>query len=179
MFYGYNGSIKHLVDGKEYTDTDVLDLSWIDASSCTNISWIAGYSNVTTINAAIKNMNKIESADYMFGVYATHRNKYYNSVTTVNLGSNFDLSSVINDSSNVFGCMTKLTTITGTFKWTTVSDLDVRYSPLTAESAMVLINGLPEIEDTHILYLKASTFNLLTDEQKAVATSKGWTITKV
>ena len=53
-------------------------------------------------------------------------------------------------------------------------------SRLTAESAMVIINGLAEVNSssTATLTLHASAYNRLTPEQIAVATSKGWRVVK-
>lgn len=41
---------------------------------------------------------------------------------------------------------------------------------------MVLINGLANVTTAKTITFKTSTYNTLTEEQKAVATSKGWTI---
>lgn len=53
-------------------------------------------------------------------------------------------------------------------------------SRLTAESAMVIINGLAEVNSSSAatLTLHASAYNRLTPEQVAVATSKGWRVVK-
>ena len=51
-------------------------------------------------------------------------------------------------------------------------------SRLTAESAMVIINGLAEVSTAQTLTLHASAYNRLTPEQIAVATSKGWRVVK-
>ena len=53
-------------------------------------------------------------------------------------------------------------------------------SRLTAESAMVIINGLAEVNSSSAatLTLHASAYNRLTPEQIAVATSKGWRVVK-
>lgn len=51
---------------------------------------------------------------------------------------------------------------------------------LTVESAMVIINGLAEVNSSSAatLTLHASAYNRLTPEQIAVATSKGWRVVK-
>lgn len=51
-------------------------------------------------------------------------------------------------------------------------------SRLTAESAMVIINGLAEVSTAQTLTLHSSAYNRLTPEQIAVATSKGWRVVK-
>lgn len=75
-----------------------------------------------------------------------------------------------------FGC-TSLTVIRGEINGIS-SDLDLSYSPLTNDSVMVVINGLAVVEETRILQLKEETYNSLTEEQIAVATSKGWTVVR-
>lgn len=55
---------------------------------------------------------------------------------------------------------------------------NLSYSPLTADSAMVFINGLEEVTETKTLSLKDTTYDSLTEEQIAIATSKGWTVTR-
>lgn len=55
-------------------------------------------------------------------------------------------------------------------------DLSVGSSPLTNDSAMVLINGLIETSEAKSFTFSAATYDTLTDEQIAVATAKGWTL---
>lgn len=75
-----------------------------------------------------------------------------------------------------YGC-TSLTDVSGKV-YGIRFDLDLSFSPLTNDSAMVFINGLEEVEETKILQFKAETYDSLTEEQIAVATSKGWTLTR-
>lgn len=58
----------------------------------------------------------------------------------------------------------------------TISEsVNFAYSPLTHDSALVLINAL-DAENPGTLTLSTETYATLTDEDKAIATSKGWTI---
>ena len=50
-------------------------------------------------------------------------------------------------------------------------------SPLTRESALSVINGLMNVTEARTCKFKSTTYNLLTPEDIALATSKGWTIT--
>lgn len=55
--------------------------------------------------------------------------------------------------------------------------IDLSYSPyLTNDSVMVLINGMVEVEKPQTLTLHSNVKSQLTEEQIAIATSKGWTI---
>ena len=56
--------------------------------------------------------------------------------------------------------------------------LNLSDCPLTAASAMVFINGLATVTTTRTLKLSATTYDSLTNEQIAIATSKGWTVTR-
>lgn len=82
------------------------------------------------------------------------------------------------DAGNMFHACNALTTFTGEVRNLKLS-LDLGSSPLTAESAMVFINGLAEVETAQTLRLKSTTYEQLTPEQIAVATAKGWTVVSV
>lgn len=81
------------------------------------------------------------------------------------------------DLDNLFYDCTSLTDVDGRINGIKL-DLDLSYSPLTNDSAMTIINGLSDVEQTRILQLKAETYDSLSEEQIAVATSKGWTVTR-
>ena len=71
-----------------------------------------------------------------------------------------------------------LENVVGKFEGTKF-DLDLsNCRSLTAQSAMVFINGLATVTEKRTLALKASTYDSLTPEQIAIATSKGWTVTR-
>lgn len=92
----------------------------------------------------------------------------------------WDLSTVISYGS-VFTRCNKLTNITGAISGIR-NKLDVSASPLTNDSAMVLINGLDTstgsiYKPDKTIIFSSATYNTLSDEQKAIATNKGWTVT--
>lgn len=101
---------------------------------------------------------------------------FYYDIELIDLYLNFDVSSVykIDD---IFYNANKLTNVVGKFEGTKY-DLDLSYSPLTAASAMVFINGLATLTTTSTLKLSATTYDSLTAEQIAIATAKGWTVTR-
>ena len=74
-----------------------------------------------------------------------------------------------------FRSCTSLTTITGNpnFK---VSVSFVDCNRLTHDSLMVIINGLQTVTTTQTLTLGTTNLAKLTDEEKKVATDKGWTL---
>lgn len=50
-------------------------------------------------------------------------------------------------------------------------------APLTHESALSVLNGLAEVDTPQTVSFTKSAYNTLTEEEIALATSKGWTIT--
>lgn len=93
---------------------------------------------------------------------------------------NWDCSNVTN-MTDIFTGSTKLSSITGSISNIRVN-INLKSNPLDNDSAMVLINGLKDYTgtgSTRTITFRASTFSTLTDEQKAIATNKGWTIAKV
>ena len=100
---------------------------------------------------------------------------FYNS-ELVDLYINFDVSSV-QYFDNTFWPCPGLTNVVGKFEGAKL-DLDLSFSPLTAQSAMVFINGLATVTEQRTLSLNATTYDSLTPEQIAIATAKGWTVTR-
>ncbi len=86
----------------------------------------------------------------------------------------WDMSNVAYLSKAFFGC-TSLTEIVGPVYGISV-DLDLRYSPLTHDSAMVIINGLAQVPKKQTLIIHATTMASLSQEEKALAAAKGWTL---
>lgn len=90
---------------------------------------------------------------------------------------NWDCSNVTN-MTDIFTGSTKLSSITGTISNIRPS-INLGYNPLDNDSAMVIINGLMDYSGTgssRTIIFRASTYNILTDEQKAIASSKGWIV---
>lgn len=155
-----------------------LDLSWIDLSSAQSIQQMVwDCKNLQSLNAGMKNMGPHITNTKGFIVYS-------NNLTDLELGSNFDMSGsydmVLN---NYFDYedfnANNLTNVTGVLKYSTIFPKLIlsRASKLTRESLLVFINGLPESSTEKILQLHADAFARLQEEDIAIATSKGWTIT--
>ena len=75
----------------------------------------------------------------------------------------------------MFNPCPKLTTITGPITGISV-DIDLKYSPLTHDSAMVFLNGLNTVTGTKSIIFKSTTYETLTEAEIAAATAKGWTV---
>lgn len=99
-------------------------------------------------------------------------NECINLVTVINF--NFT-SSKQADYQDFYGCQ-KLENVIGSPSYN--NTVNLQYSPLDNASAMVFINGLAEVTTAKTITFKASTYDTLTPEQIAVATSKGWNVVR-
>ena len=144
-----------------------LDVSNFDTSKVTNmISMFLGTWNLTSLDLSSFNTSNVVDMQYMFD---------YDS-ELIDLYLNFDVRLNKNFTDIFFGC-NKLTNVVGKFEGTKY-DLDLSSCPLTAQSAMVFINGLATVTEKRTLALSRTTYDSLTKEQIAIATSKGWTVTR-
>ena len=75
----------------------------------------------------------------------------------------------------MFDACYALTTITGPITGISVN-IDLGSSPLTHDSAMVLMNGLNTVTGTKTITFKSTTYGTLTEAEIAAATAKGWTV---
>lgn len=81
--------------------------------------------------------------------------------------------------SDMFKNCTSLSTVGGSVSGIK-ADLDLSHCPLTAASAMVIINGLATVTaNSRTLKLKSSTYSSLTVAQRKIAATKGWTLVSV
>jgi surface protein len=145
-----------------------LDLGNFDTSAVTSMSGM--FNNcaaLTTLDLGNFDTSAVTDMSYMFNNCAA--------LTTLDLG-NFDTSAVTS-MSNMFNNCVALTTITGVISGIKIS-LSFSSSPLSRESALVIINGLADLtgETAQTLTLSSTTKVLLTDADKLIATNKNWTI---
>lgn len=66
-----------------------------------------------------------------------------------------------------------------TFEGLICTNIDFSYSPLTSQSILSIIEHLKDYSNnggTHTITFKADRETMLTDEQKALATNKGWSL---
>ena len=194
--------IYHIPDTSNVTDMKymftgcysltTLDLSNFNTAACANMSeMFNGCYRLTSLDVGNFNTAACTSMSGMF--YSC------SGLTSLDL-SNFDTSNVMNMENMFSGCnaltsldvsnfntaactsmsgmfdyCNKLTTVNGSFEGTKVN-LYIRSCPLTNASAMVFINGLANVTETKTLTLSQTTYDTLSEEQIAVATSKGWTV---
>ena len=143
-----------------------LDVSNFDTSSVTDmVHMFQGCSGLTSLDLSNFNTSSVTDMRDMFA--------YCYELTSLNL-SGWNLSKAT-DMSTMFWSCYKLTTITGPITGISVN-IDLGGSPLTHDSAMVLMNGLNTVTGTRTITFKSSTYETLTEAEIAAATAKGWTV---
>ena len=119
-------------------------------------------------------VSNVTNMGYMFAV-AHPKTTTLSALTTIKFGI-WDMVNVTKNN-GMFNNAVSLTNVTGSIK-NMKNSIDIHYSPLTNASAMVFINGLAEVSATRNITFKDSTYDTLSEEQIALATSKGWSVIK-
>ena len=182
MFYGCNNllSIPQLDTSKVrnmyymfYNCTKLTTIPQLDTSKVTDMGGMFnGCSDLTTIPQL--DTSNVTNISYMFQGCV-----YLRSIPLLDCSKVTSASSILNPS--YYGDQLNLTYMGG-FKNIKV-DFDIRKAPnLTVQSLMNVINNLYDFRangetTTRTLQLGTTNLNKLTDEQKAVATNKGWSLT--
>ena len=144
-----------------------LDLTNFDTSNVTQMGHMfSGCESLTSLDLTNFDTSKVTRLQYMF----------YNNGKLTDLYINFDVR-LNTYFGTIFRLCFSLKNVVGKFEGTKF-DLDLSHSPLTAASAMVFINGLATVTEKRTLALRATTYDSLTNEQIAIATAKGWTVTR-
>ena len=144
-----------------------IDLSSMDKSKVTDLgSMFARCSKLKTINLSSPNIYTVEKVGNMFGSCE--------SLETLNL-RNLDFSGV-KTYSLVFSRCNSLKTIIGPIFGIRGSFGFASCPLLTNESAMVIIEGLEEVEETKTIAFNKSTYNTITEEQIKIANDKNWNV---
>ncbi len=151
-----------------FTNYSTISLPPNCGRKATNLKYCFRYcSRLTTLNLPDGFGAKATDISYCF--YNCTR------LTTLNLPDGFGAKA--ENLKSTFSSCRALTTITGNPNFKV--SVDFSNCPLTTDSAMVIINGLQTVTTAQTLTLNATTLAALTDEQKAVATAKGWTLASV
>lgn len=143
-----------------------LDVSNFDTSKVTNMGGVFSFcSGLTSLDVSNFNTSKVTSMNGMFSSCS--------GLTSLNL-SGWNLSKVTGVD-NMFLYCSNLNTITGPITGIS-TNIDLGYSPLTHDSAMVFMNGLNTVTETETITFKSTTYETLTEAEIAAATAKGWTV---
>lgn len=154
MFYGCY-SLKS-VNLSNWNTDNVTDMGGM-FNNCYSLKTL----NLSNLNTT--NLNKIGDAFFQC-----------TSLQSLDL-SGWNMENVSNFTASFFSC-SELKDISGPI-YNIKVDLDLSYSPLTKESAEMIIDGLVDVGTTRTLKLKSGVST--SSEKIAEANAKGWTVTKV
>ena len=171
-----------------------LDLSSFDTSKVTDMSYMfydcerletLDLSNFDTINVKsarqmisfCPKLKTVDASNFDTRNLSDFNSMFCNCDELTTLYANIDFSKAYDDL-NLFYSDHLLTNIVGRFS-NIKQSFFIESSPnLTVDSLMVIINGLATVTEKRTLALSAKTYDSLTPEQIAIATSKGWTVTR-
>lgn len=150
-----------------YTGIVDLDISPITATTFRIDSMVQGASSGTTALRTVK----LPGASCTGIIRGFRRAR---GLTTIEIDGTLDVST-ISAFTNMFGDCTNLANIVGTITGIKYG-MTFADSPLTRNSALVILDGLDSSSPNHTIKFKASTYNLLTEDDIAIATDKGWSV---
>lgn len=181
MYDMFNQSI-YLKDIKLNIDTSkVTDMSFMFLG-CNGLETL-DLSNFNTINlksarqmiSFCDKLKTVDASNFDTRNLADFNSMFSNCDELTTLYANIDFSKAYTDLS-LFHSDYQLTNIVGRFS-NIKQSFFIESSPnLTVNSLMVIINGLATVTETRRLTLSRTSYDSLTNEQIAIATSKGWTV---
>ena len=183
-----------LFDGSQKIEN--IDVSKWDTSSATDMAWMFNRNNLKHLDVSNFNTSKVTTMYAMFSVSQ--------SLTQLDI-SNFDTSNVLDfrgafrywgnvcEELNISGLnLSKCTSMDLTFKSSRfkvircdglrlpnidMSNIGLNSSTeLTVDSIIGLLNALPQSDKGYSFQIGDVNIAKLSDEQKAIATNKGWTL---
>lgn len=173
-----------------------IDVSKWNTSSATYMSWMFNRNNLKSLDVSNFDTSKVTS---MFAMFSGSK-----SLTRLDV-SNFDTSNVLDfgrvfsywdyvcEELNISGLnLTKCTSMEGTFRGSDfkvircdglrLPNIDMSTigldtsTELTVDSIVGLLNALPQSDKGYSFQIGSGNIAKLSDEQKAIATNKGWTL---
>lgn len=174
---------------------NTIDVSKWDTSSATNMEWMFCRINVTHLDVSNFDTSNVTNMHAMF----------IGNSSLIQLDvSNFDTSNVLNINTmfanfdvckelNINGLnLARCTSMDNTFSYSNfkvircdglkfpdidMSKIGLNYSTaLTVDSIVGLLNALPQSDKGYSFQIGSNNIAKLSDEQKAIATDKGWTL---
>lgn len=146
-----------------------LDLSSFDTSKVTDMSGMFGWcSNIVSLDLSHFNTSQVTDMSGMFG--------WCGKLISLNI-SNWNMSKVTNVY-QMFDATSLIETIV--CDGLQLPDIDLSYisfnscPKLTVDSIVGLLNALPQTTHNYSFQIGQTNLNKLSEEQKAIATNKGW-----
>ena len=174
----------------------IIDLSKWNTSSATDMSWMFANAGVTTLDVSNFDTSNVTIMFAIFsGCHFLTRLDISNFDTSklLDIGRAFSYWNNVCEELNISGLnLTKCTSINHTFSGTIfkvirsdglrlpnidMSNIGLHYSTaLTVDSIVGLLNALPQSDKGYSFQIGSDNIAKLSDEQKAIATNKGWTL---
>lgn len=164
-------SFKDLFNAAEWSEMQYMNAAGWNVSNATDFSYMfADCSSLKNLDLSGWNIAAATTLENMFS--------YCYELESLDL-SGWDFRGLSNR--YTFRSCTSLANIKGPVTGIR-ADIDLGYSPLTHETAMVILNSLGPAKYAGTSYaaqlvFKQSTYNLLTPQELALATDKGWRVT--
>ena len=173
-----------------------IDVSKWNTSSAKNMSWMFTRNNLKSLDVSNFNTSKVTDMHAMFvGSQSLTRLDVSNFDTSnvLDFGSVFSYWGNVCEELNISGLnLTKCTSMEITFKSSNfkvircdglrlpnidMSNIGLHTSTeLTVDSIVGLLNALPQSDKGYSFQIGSGNIAKLSDEQKAIATNKGWTL---
>lgn len=149
-----------------------IDLSGLDTSNFDDMSeMFRNCRSLTSLDLSSFNTSKVTSMDSMF--YGC------SSLTTLDIsGWSFEKYASWSNFSLFYGNVSLTTIISDNLRLPDrdLSSIGLNSSPLTVDSIVGLLNALPTTTNGYSFQIGETNINKLSEEQKSIATSKGWTL---
>ena len=146
----------------------VLDVSGFNTSHVTTMSQMfSGCSSLTSLDVSHFDTSNVRDIYEMFYGCGNMR--------TLNIG-NMDLSGLTGNMNSTFRDCSSLRSITGQFVGLKLSISFGWSKLLDHDSAMMVINSAETVTTVQTVSFSSQTKALLSDEEKAILTNKGWTL---
>ena len=173
-----------------------IDVSKWDTSSATNMAWMFNGNNLKHLDVSNFNTSKVTD---MFAMFSGSQSltqldvSNFDTRNVLDFGRTFSYWSGVNKELNISGLdLSKCTSMDGTFKSSEfkvilcdglrLPDIDMSKiglnssTELTVDSIVGLLNALPQSDKGYSFQIGSVNIAKLSDEQKAIATNKGWTL---
>lgn len=173
-----------------------IDVSKWDTSSATNMAWMFNDNSLKTLDVSNFNTSKVANMFAMFsGCHSLTRIDVsnFNTSNVLDFGRAFSYWDNVCEELNISGLnLTRVTSIDKAFWYINckvircdglqfpnidMSKIGLKHSTaLTVDSVVGLLNALPQSDKGYSFQIGSNNIAKLSDEQKAIATDKGWTL---
>ena len=180
----------------DLTNLKIIDLSKWNTSSAKNMAWMFSNSGFNTLDVSNFNTSKVNEMFAMFSGCSLLTRldvSNFNTSNVMDFGRVFSYWGNVCEELNISGLnLTRCTSIDNTFTKTNfkvircdglrLPNIDMRNiglhtsTALTVDSIVGLLNALPQSDKGYSFQIGSDNIAKLSDEQKAIATDKGWTL---